>query len=450
MTTTTQTPPPPPHIIIISTSRHGPHHPVIEFAKHLFYQFTFIVAITTTSAQTSFISSLPAGIYVVFLPAADFSDTPSGSRISPSPALPYPALYLTYAISSLTSSSVVALVANFFSTRAFDDVAVEFELCRYMFFPSTTLCLSLLLYLDELDTTTSCEYANLVEPVNIPGCVSVHDKDLLNADLDRKNDAYKWVLHHVKRYNLVEGIIINTFEALEKGAITMLSLHEPGNPLICPTSSVESRDWSEISEWLDEQPRGFVLFSCFGTYWSHLSEQQTKLALGLEKSEHTFLWVIKSPKDSVSQHDPLWSLSKGFLERAKRKGLVVQKWAPQIEILSHGSTGRFLSHCGWNSTLESVVYVVSLITWLLYAEQKMNVVVLAEELEVGLRPMARPDGVVGRDKIARVGRELMDGKEGRQIRTQMKELKDEANAALSKDGSSTHALEEIAQIWNSK
>jgi hydroquinone glucosyltransferase len=132
----------------------------------------------------------------------------------------------------------------------------------------------------------------------------------------------------------------------------------------------------------------------FGSGGTLSQEQIVELALGLELSNHKFLWVVRAPSNSANAAylsaqndvDPLQFLPSGFLERTKEKGLVIPSWAPQIQILSHNSVGGFLTHCGWNSILESVVHGVPLITWPLFAEQKMNAVMLSEGIEVGLRP----------------------------------------------------------------
>jgi UDP:flavonoid glycosyltransferase YjiC (YdhE family) len=65
-------------------------------------------------------------------------------------------------------------------------------------------------------------------------------------------------------------------------------------------------------------------------------------------------------------------LPEGFIERNKEVGLVVQSWVQQIEVPGHRSTGGFLTHCGWNSALESIMSGVPMIAWPLYAEQRMN------------------------------------------------------------------------------
>ncbi|MCL7048546.1 hypothetical protein MKW94_005195 [Papaver nudicaule] len=139
--------------------------------------------------------------------------------------------------------------------------------------------------------------------------------------------------------------------------------------------------------------------------------------------EQRFLWFLRSPTptESISAsylnartvEDPSKVLPNGFLDRTRKSGLVVSSWAPQIEILSHASTGGFLCHCGWNSTLESIVHGVPIIAWPLFAEQKMSAVMLTDDMKVALRPKPMENGIIGRDEICKVVKELMEGEEGR-------------------------------------
>lgn len=108
-----------------------------------------------------------------------------------------------------------------------------------------------------------------------------------------------------------------------------------------------------------------------------------------------------------SQNDSFDFLPKGFLDRTKEQGLVVTSWAPQVEVLAHGSTCGFLSHIGWNLTLESIVHGVPLITWPLFAEQKMNTILLEEGLHVALSPKVNENGLVERADIGKVVKSLM-------------------------------------------
>lgn len=461
---------PPPHIAILPTPGLGHLIPLAELAKRLVahhgFFVTFIIPNDNSSlkAQKAVLQSLPPGIDFVFLPPVSFDDLPPETKIETRISLTVVRSlpHLRSSLEALVSKArVAALVVDLFGTDAFD-VAAEFGVAPYIFFPSTAMTLSLFMYLSELDQRVECEYREMKEPVQIPGCVPViRGSDLLDPVQDRRNDAYKWVLHHAKRYRLAEGIMVNSFMELESGPLKALQEPEPGKPpvyavgpLIKKEPEVESSK-SECVKWLDEQPLGSVLFVSFGSGGTLQSEQLAELALGLEMSEQRFLWVVRSPSHAAnssyfsvhSQNDPLAFLPQGFADRTKGRGLLVPSWAPQTQILSHPSTGGFLSHCGWNSTLESVTCGVPMIAWPLYAEQKMNAITLTEDLKVALRPKAAENGLIDRNEIAQIVKDLMEGEKGKGVRSRMKDLKDAAARVLDREGSSTRALSTVAQKW---
>lgn len=199
-----------------------------------------------------------------------------------------------------------------------------------------------------------------------------------------------------------------------------------------------------------------VLYASFGSAGTLSRAQLGEMALGMEMSGHRFLRVIRRPNDEIpnaaylggqSQFDPSEVLPSGFMERTKGQGLPVPSWAPQAQILNHNATGGFLTHCGWNSTLESVAYGVPLIGMPLFAEQKMNAVMLVEDVKVALRLKANENGFVGREEIARVVKELLEGEEGKRVGQRMRDLKNAATRALREDGSSTKALAELTAKW---
>jgi len=130
---------------------------------------------------------------------------------------------------------------------------------------------------------------------------------------------------------------------------------------------------------------------------------------------------------------------------------VVPSWAPQTSILNHPSTGAFMSHCGWNSTLESVIHGVPIIAWPLYAEQRMNATLLTEEAGVALKFSKDPgEELVDRNEIEKNVRIVMEGEKGKAIRRRAKELKESAKIALNSGGSSYESLCSIVQIWKSQ
>ena len=108
------------------------------------------------------------------------------------------------------------------------------------------------------------------------------------------------------------------------------------------------------------------------------------MARGLEMSGQRFLWVVPGPpggeEDDGQKPDAGLGalLPEGFLARTKGKGLVVEAWAPQREVLAHGAVGGFVTHCGWNSVLEAIMGGVPMLAWPMYAEQRMNKVFLVD------------------------------------------------------------------------
>ena len=459
----------PPHIAILPSPGMGHLIPLIELAKRLVthhgFSVTFIIPNDNSSqkGQKAALQSLPSCIDSVLLPPVSFEDMPPETKIETVISLTVVRSlpHIRSSLESLVSKTrVKALVVDLFGTDAFE-VAAEFAVAPYIFFPSTAMCLSLFLFLPKLDETVACEFRDMKEPVAIPGCVPVPGSDLLDPVQDRTNDAYKWVLHHSKRYPLAEGIMVNSFTELEAGPVKYLQSIEPGKPPVYPVGPLIKKESevgsgeNECMEWLDEQPLGSVLFVSFGSGGTLSNEQIAELALGLETSEQRFLWVVRTPNNIAnasyftvhSQNDPLDFLPEGFLSRTKGRAHLVPYWAPQAQILRHPSTGGFLSHCGWNSSLESVVCGVPMIAWPLYAEQKMNAITLSDDLNVALRPKAGKNGLIGRDEIAKIVKGLMEGEEGKVVRSRMKDLKDAAAKVLDRDGSSTKALSSLAQKW---
>lgn len=365
---------------------------------------------------------------------------------------------------------LVALVVDLFGTDAFD-VALELGVPPYILYTSTFLGLSFDLHLPTLDAAFSSECEEFAEPVKLPGCRPIASEDLVEAVRDRSNEAYTWFLHHTRRYKEAKGILVNSFAELEPESLMSL-MAEPSHPPVYPVGplvqeagSIGNADGPTPNwlRWLDDQPRGSVLFVSFGSGGALSIEQMEELAMGLEMSKQRFLWVVRSPNDKEAcatyfgvkkgKQEPVDFLPQGFLERTQSGGVghVVPLWVPQIEVLSHGSTGGFLSHCGWNSTLESMVHGVAMMAWPLYAEQRTNALMLVEDLRVAMRPRADERGVVRREEIARAVKDLMEGgEEGKRVKRRMVEVREACVRALApEEGSSYRAMAEVLSQWKS-
>lgn len=365
--------------------------------------------------------------------------------------------------SLISTTPLVALIADPFANESLE-IAKEFNLLSYIYFPPSCMTLSLFLHLPTLHNQVSCEYKDHKEAIQIPGCVPIHGRDLPEHFQDRSSLGYKLILDRCKRLSLAHGFLVNSFTEIEEGSEKALKEHNIVNnnnnnnsnnnfgvymigPIIQTGLSSEESKRLDCVKWLENQRPNSVLYVSFGSGGTLPQQQLNELAFGLELSGEKFLWVLRAPNDSAdgaylgaTSDDPLKFLPKGFLERTKEHGLVVPSWAPQTQILNHSSTGGFLTHCGWNSALESIVLGVPMVAWPLFAEQRMNAVLLSEGLKVALRPKFNENGVVMREEIAKVIKELRLCEEGNEIRGRIEKLKHVAADALKEDGSSTRAL----------
>nr|ASU43998.1 UDP-glycosyltransferase UGT5d [Picea glauca] len=371
--------------------------------------------------------------------------------------------------SLLDSAPPISAFITDFSCSTMFDVAAELGIPTYVFFTSTASLLSFMLSFPKLVSEIPISFKDTEFPIEIPGLPPIAGTDLPPPVQDRSNEAFYWAVQHCSCLWKVRGILINTFEELEPETIKALVEGKISNtteadrvPRFYPVGPVISSSPLEYNDkhvedgradclkWLDNQPPSSVLFVSFGSGASLPSAQVTELAVGLEASGHRFLWVLRSLSSSflsIEETELSQVLPEGFENRTRDRGLVVASWAPQIPVLSHPSTGGFISHCGWNSTLESISHGMPIICWPLFAEQRMNRILLVNKLKVGIAAKMESDGFVGREEVERAVRELMEGGDGRRVRARMRELKVKAVSALEEGGSSYKAMAAAVSEW---
>ncbi|XP_028753435.1 hydroquinone glucosyltransferase-like isoform X3 [Neltuma alba] len=459
------------HIAVVPSPGFSHLIPVLEFSKRLVhlhpdFHVTFIIPSLESPPPSSvaYLQNLPSNIQSIFLPPISKQDVPKDANIAVqiqltvAKSLPS----LQQELKSLNSKShLAAIVADPFAAEVLS-FAKELNTSSFIYFPSAASTLSFCFYLPTLHEEISGEFRDVPEPIQIPGCVPLYGRDLPEPFQNRSSESYTSFLQRTKRLFSVDGLLVNTFTEMEEGAVRALTQKESGYPPVYPigpntqTRSNGEENGSECLKWLENQPPSSVLYVSFGSGGTLSQEQINELAFGLESSGQKFLWVLRAPSNSVNaaylgstNENPLDFLPEGFLERTREQGFVIPSWAPQVSILSHRSIGGLLSHCGWNSTLESVQKGVPIIAWPLFAEQRMNAVLLTDGLKVALRPKVNENGIVEREEIAKLVKLLMEGEEGKEIRKRMKNLRDASANALKEDGSSTKALSEVALKWKS-
>lgn len=355
-----------------------------------------------------------------------------------------------------SGSRVAGFLLDMFCTPMID-VANEFRIPAYIFFSSGSASLGLMLHLQSLSDDHGRDlkdYEGSDEEVSIPTYVNPVPPNVWPSSVFDKGVS---LLDFVRRYRETRGIVINTFLEFESHAINSLSADHklppvyPVGPIIQggggESDEKKRKQEEEIIGWLDGQPDSSVVFLCFGTNGCFQREQVKEIAVALEQSGVRFLWSLRKPPPEGSMEFPgeyedvEEAVPEGFLERSVGVGMVIG-WAPQMAVLSHPAVGGFVSHCGWNSTLESVWCGVPVAAWPLAAEQQANAFLLVKEFEMGveIKMDYRKDSgvIVGAETIRKAIRQLMEAEN--KIRDKVKEVQEKSRSALLEGGSSHNFL----------
>ncbi|KAL5987368.1 hypothetical protein ACLOJK_038533 [Asimina triloba] len=191
-----------------------------------------------------------------------------------------------------------------------------------------------------------------------------------------------------------------------------------------------------------EDKSGSAIYAAFGSLTILDRGQFQELALGLEQSGHPFLWVALSDlTDDSSAAYP-----EGFEARVADHGRIVS-WSPQQKVLSHPSIACFLTHRGWNSTLEGLSYGVPFLCWPYFAGQFLNRTTITDAWKVGSGLEANPCGIIPREEIKKKLEELIDD-EG--IKARCLEFQEMARKCVCEGGSLSKNLAEFMEEMKSK
>ncbi|XP_006657749.1 anthocyanidin 3-O-glucosyltransferase 2-like [Oryza brachyantha] len=354
-----------------------------------------------------------------------------------------------------------ALVFDIFCTPALDasrDLAVP----AYVYFASAGATLALFLRSPAIDEEVAGEFEEMDGMLDVPGLLPLPATSLPDTLLDRKMSTYEWFVYTGRRYMDATGFIVNTAADLEPsvlaaiadgrctGGIPAPTVYPIGPVLALPSPPEQPH---ECVRWLDSHPRASVLLLCFGSKGVLTPTMVTAIADGLERSGHRFLWVLRGPpvdNRDGARHPTDAALDEmlpeGFLERTKGRGLVWPTRAPQKEILAHAATGGFVTHCGWNSILESLWFGVPMLPWPLAAEQHLNAFALVAGMGVAvpLKVHRKRGNFVEAADLEQAVRALMGGgEEGRKAREKTLELKAVCRKAVEEGGSSRSAFQRL-------
>lgn len=160
---------------------------------------------------------------------------------------------------------------------------------------------------------------------------------------------------------------------------------------------------------------------------------------GLVNSGHPFLWVVRQDlvegRTTESEKPP-----PELEEVTKARGCLVA-WAPQQEVLAHPAVGCFLTHSGWNSTMESMVAGVPMICWPFIGDQLINSRFVSEVWKIGVDIK----DMHGRKAVEMMVRKVMDGKGAEEMKRLAGEMARMARESVEEEGSSYRDLQRLIQ-----
>ncbi|KAF8094075.1 hypothetical protein N665_0370s0011 [Sinapis alba] len=373
------------------------------------------------------------------------------------------------AVSELSQRRQLAgVVVDMFCT-SMSDIANEFGLPTYTFYTSNASYLGLQFHVqslyDEKKLNVS-ELNNSNVEFNVPTLTRPFPANCLPSVMLSK-EWFPYVVSRGRRLRESKGILVNSVAEMEPQALKFFSdsnstppVYAVGPILDIKTDGNDSKDEKrrEILRWLDKQAPRSVVFLCFGSMGGFSEEQTRETAIALERSGHRFLWSVRraSPEGTITATPPEdftnleEILPEGFLERTAEIGKIIS-WAPQVDVLKSHAVGGFVTHCGWNSTLESLWFGVPTAAWPIYAEQQFNAFQMVEELGLAaeIRKDYRRDNIVGESEMV-TAKEIESGincvmEQGSEMRKKVKEMSDKLHVALMDGGSSTAALKKFIQ-----
>ncbi|PSS19238.1 UDP-glycosyltransferase [Actinidia chinensis var. chinensis] len=452
------------HVLMVAFSSQGHINPMLRLAKRLISRGLHVTLATTDVARHRMLSSSSAtstavaagsvaGIRLEFFSdgfALDYDRKAnldlfmdSFSRVGPKN------------LSSIIynqNSKFKCIITNPFVPWA-ADVAEEHGIpCALLWIQPCALYSIYYRFYNSLDP-----FPNIKNPnswVELPGLPIMKTEDLPTFVLPSNplgsiTKLFSDLLQNVKKF---KWVLANSFEELENDVIGSMSGTHPVRaigPLVPPELLGEDRAvdagiemWKSADDcidWLDQRENCSVIYVSFGSIAVLSEKQMGAIATALRNSKRPFLWVVKPP-DYKAEDGGGWREMLEIFEEIKAQGLIVP-WSPQIKVLMHPSVGCFLSHCGWNSTLETIAAGVPVVAYPQWSDQPTNAKLLENVWRVGVRVSSDPDGVVTGAEVERCIEAVMSGPSAAEFRKNAAELKVAARGAVAGGGSSNRNIQ---------
>ncbi|CAN6292572.1 unnamed protein product [Urochloa humidicola] len=249
----------------------------------------------------------------------------------------------------------------------------------------------------------------------------------------------------IKLSSLAEVVFCNSFDEAEAGAFKLFHDFLPIGPLFAdreykkPVGHFLPED-ERCVEWLDAQPDGSVVYVAFGSMAIFDPRQFGELAEGLELTGRPFLWVVRP--DFTPGLNKEWLAE--FSQRVAGRGMIVS-WCSQQHVLAHRAVACFVSHCGWNSTMEGVRNGTPFLCWPYFCEQFLNRNYITNVWRTGLAVSLDADGIVTKEELRSKVEQVVGDAE---VKERARLFKDAARRCVSEGGSSYENFKKLVNLLN--
>ncbi|PRQ22265.1 putative UDP-glucuronosyl/UDP-glucosyltransferase [Rosa chinensis] len=328
------------------------------------------------------------------------------------------------------------------------DVAKKFGIVGAAFFTQSCVVDSIyyhvnkgLLNLPLTDSEISLPGMPPLEPLDLPSFV---------YDFGSYPAFFEVVIGQFSTVDKADWVFCNTFYELEEQVVDWMAKFWPLRTIgpTIPSKYLDNqldddKDYGvdlfrsnndACMKWLNEHPKNSVAYISFGSFAQLGLEEMEELAWGLRRSKSKFLWVVRESETA--------KVPKGFIEETAEKGLVVS-WCCQLEVLAHEAVGCFITHCGWNSTLESLCLGVPLVAMPQWTDQSTNAKYIRDVWKIGVKAQPDEKGIVRREEVEHCISEIMEGERGKEIQKNAMKWKDLARKAVIQGGSSDKNIDEF-------
>ncbi|KAF8388479.1 hypothetical protein HHK36_027151 [Tetracentron sinense] len=449
------------HFLIVAFPAQGHINPVLQFAKRLI----------RTGAHATFVTSVSGHRRMTKTPTLDglnfasFSDADKPnddvllfmSQFGRSGSVTLKDLVLSFAKENRPVTCLIYTVLLQWAVDLARDLHIPFALLWIQ--PATVLDIYYYYFngYSDIIANNKNDHPCCIE---LPGLPLLTCRDLPSFLLP--SNGYSFFLPiFQEQLQALEGeakptVLVNTFEALEADALKAVEkLNLIGIGPLIPSAFLGGNDPLDKSfggdlfhastdylEWLNSKPDSSVVYVSFGSIAVLSKPQMEEIGKGLLESGRPFLWVIREPKNGTEENGET-ELSN--IEELRREGMIVP-WCSQVEVLSHPSVGCFVTHCGWNSTLESLVIGVPVVAFPLWTDQGTNAKLIEDVWRTGVRVMVKEEeGVVGSDEIKRCLETVMRGEKSEEMRRNAERWKDLAMEAVQEGGSSDRNIRRFVE-----